>query len=163
MSYEGEYPIDEEIEFKDYLFVLIQRWWVVVSVFILIVGGTVIYLSSLPDVYEARTKLLIVAPISERLITDKTEGDDRLPINPFLGTNLSVGTLSALGTANDLLQLIISDLDLRDNSTQQLWAVERLASMITVSVETAGTGGTETSLPLLTMTIRGEDPETLRR
>lgn len=77
--------------------------------------------------------------------------------------NLSVETLSALGKANDLLQNITTRLELQDSVTGRPWSVERLASMIDVNVETVGTGGTTTALPLLTMTVRGKEPETLKR
>jgi uncharacterized protein involved in exopolysaccharide biosynthesis len=136
---------------------------VVAAVFVVIVGAALLYALSMEDTYEARTKLLIVAPVSGRLIEDLQDGEERLQINPFLGTNLSVETLSALGKANDLLQNIITRLNFRDEATGRPWSVERLAKMIEVSVETVGMGDTTTSLPLLTMTVQGKEPETLKR
>ena len=61
------------------------------------------------DVFEAQTRLLIVAPLSERLVGQHSEG----PLSPVLATNLSDGTLATLATSNDLLLNIIETLDLR--------------------------------------------------
>lgn len=163
MNQQGDPLIsNDDVSLGDYVVVLLRKWWVVASVFIIAVVASILFVQRMPDIYSARTKLLIVTPVSERLITDRSISEDRLPINPFLGTNLSVDTLSALGTANDLLQTIISELDLKNPSTGNPWAVERLASMISVKVETAGAGQDETSLPLLTMVVQGENPQTLK-
>lgn len=147
----------EEVPLRDYLLIVIGKWWVVAAVFAVVVVVAGFYSSRAPNVYETRTKLLIVPTVSERLI-----GTDRTTANP-VGTSLSVETLSALATANDLLQDIIAALDLRDSATGRLWGVEGLAGMLKPKVETAGRGGAQASLPLLTMTVSGGDPKLVKQ
>jgi uncharacterized protein involved in exopolysaccharide biosynthesis len=156
---------DEEINLREYLLVLVRKWWVVGGVFVFTVGATWAVTSLFPkgSEYEARTKLLIMAPLTERLLGQREQGQKQPLSNPFGGTSLSVETLSALATANDLLQRIIGELDLKDTNTGRPWAVETLAGMMKPKVETAGRGSAQAALPLLTMTIRGEDPGLLRR
>lgn len=68
---------------------------------------------------------------------------------PVASTTLSVETLATLATANDLLQKIIVELDLRVEETGLPLAIEELAGMLNSEVET----------PLLTMTVRGATPD----
>ena len=72
---------------------------------------------------------------------------------PVASTTLSVETLATLATANDLLQKIIVELDLRVEETGRPLAIEELAGMLNSEVET----------PLLTMTVRGRPPGRLQR
>jgi uncharacterized protein involved in exopolysaccharide biosynthesis len=154
--HEGELPV------REYLLVLVRRWWIVAGVVVVTVAAAW-FIGRLqpaaPAIYEARTKLLITAPVSERLLgqqesNPKTSGALKSVPVP----TLSVETLSALATANDLLQRIISELELRDPATGRPWPVEQLAGMIKAKVETAGQGTAQTPLPLLIMTARGQDP-----
>ena len=84
--------------------ILLRMWWVVVLVFAVTFGTSYANLVDQADTYVARTKLLIIAPASERML-----GEAGAPV-----LSLSVGTLSALATANDLMQATISDLALVD-------------------------------------------------
>lgn len=143
----------DEIDVRRYLSVLMRWWWVVVSIFGISVGAAAVISLRQPDIYEARSKLLIVAPVSERVIADQ----------PVLGTSLSVDTVSALASAKDLLQKIIISLNLRDPVDGRFWAVERLEKMLKPAVETAGQGTNRTTLPLLTMAVRGDDPGLVKR
>jgi uncharacterized protein involved in exopolysaccharide biosynthesis len=100
---------DEGISLREYLLVLLRKWWVVGGVVVFTVAATWAVARLQPNVpqYEARTKLLIVAPVSERLIGQSvTAQSQNVKVqNPFTGASLSVETLSALATANDLLPL----------------------------------------------------------
>jgi uncharacterized protein involved in exopolysaccharide biosynthesis len=162
------YTVTEgDIAVREYLLVLIRKWWIVAGVVVVTVVATEFIGRLLPDapnMYEARTKLLISAPVSERLLGQQ-ESNPKNPgaLKSVPVPTLSVETLSALATANDLLQKIISELDLRDPATGRPWPVEELAAMMKPKVETAGQGAAQTPLPLLTMTIRGQDPVPLGR
>ena len=162
MSQERDTLVEEGTSLRDYLIALLQKWWVVASIFGITVAAVAVISSSMPDVYETETKLFIVAPVSERLLAEQPVGEGGGRLNPVLGTNLSVDTLSALATASDLLQTIIADLDLHNSTGGPFWPVERLASMMTPHAATAGRGGAQTTLPLLTMTVRGQDPKLLK-
>ena len=129
---------------------LLRRWWVAAMIFIIFVAGAGIIAFTRDDQFEARSKLLIVAPVSSQVT-----GGQQAP-------SLSVATLNALTTANDLLLNIITTLSLREESSGEPWAVERLARMLRPKVETAGTGIQETSLPLLTMVVQGSDPAQIK-
>ena len=146
--------MQEEIDLREYILAVLRYWWIVGSVIILaaVLGGFLALRS--PEEYEARAKLLIIPRVSEGLMTQTQE--------VTLGTTLSVETLHSFATANDLLTEIISTLELKDEEGKT-WAVESLSGMMRPEVETAGRGNAQTSLPLLTMTVIGENPELLKR
>jgi capsular polysaccharide biosynthesis protein len=159
--------VDEEIHLREYLLVLVRRWWVLVGILVVTVGATWAITGLIPHIpqYEARTKLLILANVSERLLGQQ-EGNPKNPVElkSVPVPVLSVETLSALAAASDLLQTIIAELDLRDPATGRPWAVETLGSMMNPKVETANRGGASAAaLPLLTMTVLGEEPAPLER
>jgi uncharacterized protein involved in exopolysaccharide biosynthesis len=167
LSIERDTLHDGELPVREYLLVLLRRWWIVAGVVVVTVAAAwliVRLLPSAPAIYEARTKLLITAPVSERLLGQQ---DSNAKIGGGLKSvpvpTLSLETLSTLATANDLLERVISELDLRDPATGRPWPVEQLAGMMNAKVATAGQGAAQTSLPLLTMTVRGQDPVPLGR
>ena len=129
--------------------ILLRMWWVVVLVFAITFGASYASWSPAADTYVARTKLLIIAPASERIL-----GEAGAPV-----LSLSAATLSELATANDLMQAIISDLSLVDGAGRP-WAVESLAGMLDAEVALSGEG---TRLPLITTTVRGGDPKIVAR
>ena len=108
-----------------------HKWWLILAA-VLVVSAVALVTSSPPanPLYETRTRLLLVTPVSESIIAQ------RLGSNGILSTNsMSSDALSSLATANDLLQRIISGLDLRDEGSAEVWGVERLGRMITATVE----------------------------
>ena len=141
-----------------YVNIVVRKWWVVVPVFVAALGTAVFFTPRTADVFETQARLLIVAPLSERLVGQQSEGH----LNPVLATNLSDETLAALATANDLLLNIIETLALQDQGTGRLWGVESLAGRLSPRVENATIRGDD-SLRILTMTFRGGDPALLKR
>ena len=161
MTQDQEHFLDGGIDVGAYIAILLRKWWVVLSVFLLVVGFAFLNNVRQPDVYEARTRVLILSPVSERLLANEGTPGDRLPINPFLGSKISVDTLSALGASNDLLGEIIERLGLRGLPAGDLWSVEQLRSIIEIRFENPGGG--QGSLPLITMTARSGDPNVAKR
>ena len=83
-------------------FILVMKWWVIVLVFLaaIVVSVALWLVQDDPDpVYEATTKLLIVAPISDRILS-QSESE----AGSVLGPGLSVDTILDLATAKDLYQ-----------------------------------------------------------
>ncbi len=136
----------EEISLRDSLHDLVQKWWLILGVLVACVALAFIATSFTPKEYEARTRLLIVPRVQQTL----------------LGNELSVEALSTLATARDLMRSIIAELNLKEN-TGEPWSVEKLAMMLTPTVETAGRAGLQTSLPLLTVTVKGSDREQVQK
>ena len=152
-GYWEPYYEDEALPLRHYAKVLLRRWWVIVVVVALFVGYVVVGAVRSDPQYEARTRLLVIQPVSERL--DEGGG--------VVTKSLSVDVLRTLGSANDLLAEIIRTVDLRDAETGDPWTVERLAGQISIVVETT-TGGpaNQEPLPLITMQVRGDDPQQLK-
>lgn len=156
-QYRDTFP-EDVFPFREYILVPVRYWYVVVAVFAIVMILASVFPRSSPDVFETQTKLLIVPPISERLITAQAPVSERLIAQQagaqVAGTNLSVETLLALATASDLLQLVIIELDLNDPTSGLPWPAEQLAGKMSPEAEAAG---------LLTMTVRGGDPALLKR
>ena len=46
---------NDDVSLGDYLVVLLRKWWVVASIFIIAVAASILLVQRMPDVYEART------------------------------------------------------------------------------------------------------------
>lgn len=132
-------PYDDEITLRDYLLVIVNKWWVVVSVFVITVVGAVVYLvlTTGTDNYEARTKLL-------------------------LASDFPAGAFFNLAQADDLLKSVVEDLDLRDDEGP--WPPSRLSDMMEIAIEPLEQAepsdpNRDRSIPthILTMTVRSSD------
>jgi uncharacterized protein involved in exopolysaccharide biosynthesis len=155
---------DEEIDLRKYLLVLVRKWWVVLIVLVITTGAAVVLSRLQPEEFQTQTQLLIVARISERLISERSNpGESKSDTIPAVGISLSVETLRNLAKANDLLADIIRDLDLRNEVTGRYIAVESLAGIMDAKAEVTQGGTQEAPIPLLTMRVRGEDPALLKR
>ncbi len=142
--------LEQDAAIGHYLAPLLRKWWVVAVVFglTLLLAAAFSRWSDSTEIYEARTRLLIVVPVSERIIGESGGGPNSV-------TRLSIDTLSALVAANDLLEAVIVKLGLHDSEGEP-WDPTRLADMMESEIETADGG---TNIPLLTTTVRGADPE----
>ena len=142
--------LERDAALGEYLVPLIRKWWIVVIVLglTLLLALAFTRWSEPPGFYEARTRLLFVDPVSDRIIGEPDGGP-----NPL--SRLSINTLSTLVATNDLLETVIVKLGLHD-SEGELWDPARLAAMMKSEIETADAG---TDIPLLTMTVRGDDPK----
>lgn len=130
---------------RDYLVVAFRYWWLIAAVFTTFVILSILYASRPSDYYEARARLLIVPRFSERIGAS--------------GVDLSGETLSRLATASDLLDQVINELDLKNPTTGSPWSVESLSARMDPQVETAGRSASPTTLPILSMTVTGDDPK----
>src|SRR5262245_44724239 len=121
----------QEISFRDSLHDLTKKWWLVAGVTLFAIIAAILLISIQGQKYEARTRVLIV-PRNIQTVQNETTSN---PVTA--GPELSVEALSTLATARDLMQAIIVKLNLKD-SNGNYWPVERLAMMISPTVETAG-------------------------
>lgn len=155
MSQSFESPPDDEIDLRDYLLVLWQKCYILTVVFLAVVA--IVWFttpSSGNPLFATRTRLLLVRPVSESINSRPAGG-----AGAFSSRSLSSETLTSLSTANDLLVKIISRLNLTDEISGEHWPAERLAGMITTTVESSnGDAGS----PLITMTVRGEAPALIK-
>lgn len=74
-------------DIRQYIGVVLRRSWVIATVFGLVFVGTVIYVSSVPSVYEATSKIVIVTPPGQRYIGALEQGGQ-----PVGGAGVALGT-----------------------------------------------------------------------
>ncbi|MFQ5795533.1 MAG: Wzz/FepE/Etk N-terminal domain-containing protein, partial [Candidatus Bipolaricaulia bacterium] len=154
---------ENEVPLREYIEILWKGKWIILIALVATVVSAALFSARLPEQYETRTKLLITPPIAERLTTTGEEGNLSSSASTREGT-FSVETYRSLATANDLLQQIIDALHLtRGNPDGEKLPVESLARMMSSSVEMAEGGREARPLPLLTMVVRGKDPERIRQ
>ena len=86
--------LEQDAAIGHYLAPLLRKWWVVAVVFglTLLLAAAFSRWSDSTEIYEARTRLLIVVPVSERIIGESGGGPNSV-------TRLSIDTLSALVAA----------------------------------------------------------------
>lgn len=142
-----------EVSLKDYIDVIRKEKLLIISIFLVAVVAAGIFSSAQPKEYETRTTLLITPRITEEL-TD-IGGDAAL-----FSSSFSTGTYEKLAVTNDLLMNIIESLDLRSDGKRL--TVASLRKRMVPKVEFASSGKTRSPLPLLTMTVKGSDPEEIK-
>lgn len=153
-------PSDYTWDIGEFVLILLQRWWIIVAVLIatlIVMFAFWLARDEADPLYEATTSVLVVKPLATTDTGRDNSDDSQDP--EVIVPNLSVQTLQSLASARDLLQIIINDLGLVDASGTPI-SVETLGSWITTSVGAADTKG---DLPLLTTTVRGEDPALAQR
>ena len=147
-------PVGMESDLLSLARILVIRWWVIIVVILAVFVVTIASWSVQDDpdpVYESTTKLLLVAPVSDRDLALAVEEEGGVPV-----PGLSFDTILDLATATDLYQSIIDSLDLTNSEGSPI-SVADLDVLITSSVSQADEGGT---LPLLTTTVQSPDPAT---
>lgn len=131
--------------------VFVKRWWLVVLTPLIFLILAYLWLVTRPDQFESRTRLLIVPRVSEQGTQTIVQGLD-----------LSIETLSTLATSRGLLRQVINELDLPAAQKASL-SVDQVSAMIRATAETAGRPNAPSSLPLLTMTVKGDDPVLIQK
>ena len=154
--------MEDGITLRDYAVALLSKWWIVLFIFGVTTAAAVVISSQLPPKYQVRTQLLLLSRTSERLTTPGASAARSADTLPNVATALSVDTLSNLALANDLLEEVIGSLGLANPERGDLMAVESLAGMMQVEIQVSEQG-TRTVLPLLTMTVQGEEPLLLKQ
>ncbi len=139
-----------EISLKDYINVIRKEKALIISIFLISVIAAGVISSIQPKEYETKTTLLITPRISEELA-------DRGGDTTLFSSSFSTETYEKLAVTNDLLMNIIESLDLREDGKRL--TVEALRKRMEPKAEFASDGRTRSPLPLLTMTVRGNDPE----
>jgi|Deesub1362A_J573_1020465.scaffolds.fasta_scaffold00005_359 uncharacterized protein involved in exopolysaccharide biosynthesis len=140
-----------EVSLKDYIDVIWKEKIIIAIILALSLVSALIFSIMQPNVYETRTTLMITPRIAEEL-----EGAQATATVPSF--YISPETYEKLAVTNDILVGIIKELQLKGNSEEL--TVEALRSMMTPRIEMAEKG--KTLLPLLTMKVKGTNPEELR-
>ncbi|MEK7777533.1 MAG: Wzz/FepE/Etk N-terminal domain-containing protein, partial [Chloroflexota bacterium] len=135
--------MEDGFTLRDYAAALISKWWVVLLILVAATATAIIISSQRPPQYQVRTQLLLVPRTSAGLTNPG-------PTLPNVGNALSVGTLSNLAMANDLLEDIIVTLRLDNPASGSLATVEALTEMMTVDIQVSEKDKTAV-LPLLTL------------
>jgi uncharacterized protein involved in exopolysaccharide biosynthesis len=145
-----------EVDLRDYLDVMWQKKFLILGIFLISVISAGVFSSMQPPQYETRTTLLITPRITEELGENTEEGAPSVMGSTFLSTE----TYEKLAVTNDILLGIIEEVDLKKNGKSI--TVEALRGRMTPKVELAQRGRNSVPLPLLTMTVKGSDPEELK-
>jgi len=141
---------------QNYIDILFRKWWLIVMITGSISVIALLIVLNQPNLYQAQSKLLIVVPVGSRVVSTE-EGSPEVSF-----PSLSVETLTALARGGDLLFDIINDLNLKDEATGNPLSVESLEAMMEASYESTGVGSQYVRIPILKMTIEGENPKQLK-
>ena len=145
-------PYEYEVDLREYFQVIWREKWLILLIFIVAAGAAYGFSTIQPAKYQTGTTLLITPRISQQLGGDQQGG--------LFTTNLSTTVYRESAKADDLLQSIINQLDLK--SDEEGLSVSSLEQRMQVNVELSD-GGADTQLPLVTMTVSGNNPDRLKR
>jgi hypothetical protein len=144
--YKDGTPNEDEINLREYILVLLRKWWVVVGFTLLALAATWITLPKASVVYETRASLLLESSAD-------LESNGNSGIGLFSTT--SSDALALLAKGNDLLLNIIATVKLEDQISGEEWTTGRLSTMMDVSVES---DSGDVGQSLISMVVRGVDP-----
>ena len=139
--------LDEYIDFEKYWLVLKRRWIPATVTFACLVVGANIWSSSLPQIYEARAKLLIQVDRSAKLTgLENSTGEIRRS-----GINSDpLATEAQIVRSRPIIEKIIKELDLRNDAGKLL-----KYGAVAKDLEVKSINGTD----ILSLTYANEDPE----
>ena len=163
MTQQGDVFDQDPMDLHQYVIVLVRKWWVIAFVFIVVLSGSVVFSLMQRDVFEVEVKLLITVPVAERLTTQLSSESNPNAVGVPAGADLSNRTLAALTISSDVLEAVIRELNLRNGLAGDLWDVEQLVAMIEPEVVRGERDEAFAVLPLITITVRGGDPQQIKR
>ncbi len=146
-------PYDYEVDLREYIEVIWREKWLILVLFLIGAGAAYGFSKMQPPQYRTGTTLLITPRISEQLGGDQEEG--------LFSTSLSPNVYKKSAMADDLIQGIIDDLDLKADG--ELISVSSLEQRLSVNVELSENGTDNPRLPLVTMTVSGTEPGRVKR
>ncbi len=145
-------PYEYEVDLREYIQVIWQEKWIILAIFLIAAGAAYGFIKTRPPQYETQTTLLITPRVSEQL-ENGGEG---------LSSNLPTSMYEKSAMANDLLRGIIDDLDENEDGGQDL-TVKSLENKLSLEIVLSeDQGGQSSQLPILTMTVTGDDPEVVQ-
>ena len=145
-------PYEYEVDLREYFQVIWREKWLILLIFIVAAGAAYGFSTIQPAKYQTGTTLLITPRISQQLGGDQQGG--------LFTTNLSTTVYRESAMADDLLQSIIDQLDLKSDGDDL--SVSSLEEKMKVNVELSEEGADMPQLPLVTMTVSGNDPDQIK-
>lgn len=144
-------PIDgtQEISIEHYLRLIVHRWWLLLGVFVVITGATIIVTSRLPDVFTSYTTILVdPQKVPENYVKPTVTGDVRNRL----------GTLSQQILSATRLQKIIDSLNLYPQERKTMVREDVITKMRKdIDVNMVSGGGSQ-DLEAFRITYSGKDP-----
>ena len=141
-------PYEYEVDLREYIQVIWREKWIILLIFFVAAGAAYGFSRLQPPQYRTQTTLLITPRISEQLGGDQEGG--------LYSTTLSTTVYKKSAKADDMLQAIIDDLNLKYDGEKI--SVSSLEKRLQVNVELSEEGGDSPRLPLVTMTVSGNGP-----
>ena len=139
-----------EIDLREYWNILLRRKWILVSLLLFAIVASGIISIYLPRIYQTSTMVMV----------KQDEGmnnlfSEQLSISGMGSQNNKVATYTKIINSRRIMSLVIRELDLRAEETNEFISPKSLSNKISVS------GGTETNL--MTLTVNYSDPQLAKK
>jgi len=135
-----------EVDLRDYIKIVIDKKWLILGIMLACVVVAGIYVSLQPSHYETRATILVAS----------TPGVSELNGGSSVDLGLSPAVYEKLLMTNDVLEEVIINLELEI-------AVEDLRGALSAQVEEVTSGKDSLPLPLITLTVKGNNPEKIKQ
>lgn len=138
-----------EVSPEHYLRLILHRWWLVLSVFAVVTGATILVTSRMPDVFTSYTTILVdPQKVPENYVKSTVTGDVRNRL----------GTLSQQILSATRLQKIIDSLNLYPEERKTMAREDVITNMRKdIDVNMVSAGGSQ-DLEAFRITYAGKDP-----
>ena len=137
-----------EISPEHYLRLILHRWWLVASTFVVVTGSTVIATSQMPDIFTSYTTILVdPQKVPETYVRPTVTGDVRNRL----------GTLSQQILSATRLQRIIDTLNLYPEERKTL-AREDVITKMRADIAVSMLGNGDQDLEAFRITYSGQEP-----
>ncbi|MBS3735938.1 MAG: Wzz/FepE/Etk N-terminal domain-containing protein, partial [Candidatus Bipolaricaulota bacterium] len=147
-------PYEYEVDLRDYIKVIWEQKWLIALIFIVAVGAALAFsLSSTPK-YRTRASLIITSPIADKLVSQPGGTQNQVDF-------ISEFDYEEVGFSNELLETIITDLDLTTGSGEAR-SLNSLRNQMSVSLALPGSSDIDTDKPVLHLDVTGSSRESIK-
>lgn len=154
MENEVRDPYEYEVDLRDYIKVIWEQKWLIVLIFIIAVGAALAFSLSSTPTYRTRASLIITSPIADKIVSQPGGTQNQIDF-------VSEFDYEEVGLSDELLEEIISDLDLKTGSGKSR-SLNSLRNQMSISLALPESSDTDREKPVLHLDVTGSDRERIK-
>lgn len=157
MNKDFEDSYEYEVDLRDYIDIIWDQKWLIVTVLAIAVVAATGYSLSQPSIYRTEATLLITPRVSEQIVKSAEGG--------LTSVSLPASAYERSALASDLLERIIKDYSLT-GTNDKLISVASLKDKLEIDVDMKSSqtqNGSNLKIPMVSMNVRGKDPDKIKK
>ncbi|MCF7890711.1 hypothetical protein K9M78_05765 [Candidatus Bipolaricaulota bacterium] len=154
MENEVRDPYEYEVDLRDYIKVIWKEKWIITLIFIIAVGTALAFSLTTEPEYRTQASLVITSTVADKLVSRPGKTPARVDFIPEYDYEEE-------GLSNEILEAIITDLDLTTGSGKTM-SLNSLKNRMSINLAFPDSSKNETNKPTLTLTVTGSNREKIK-